>query len=73
MTTMARAGPGFSQEPGATSGSPTSEQEPKYLGHLQRLFPGALVGAGVEVEQLGQELAPIWDARIKGGRPKLIS
>lgn len=38
---------------------------PKHLGHHRLLVPGHQQEAGLEVEQLGQELAPIWNANIE--------
>lgn len=49
--------------------SSTREQEPKNLGHLVLLSQVLMLmqRAGLEVEQLGLEPAPIWAASIAGG------
>lgn len=46
---------------------PRGWQGPRHLSHLTLLFPGLHHGAGLEVEQSGQEPGPIWDASITGG------
>ena len=51
---------------GASSRSPTWVQGSKVLGHPPAAFPGHKHGAGLEVEQVEQELAPIQDAGAAG-------
>lgn len=48
-------------KPGASS------KGPRCLDHLLLHFPCHQQGAESKVEQLGQKLAPIWDAGISGG------
>lgn len=66
MPTTANTAPGQIHEPGGSSWSPTWEQEPKGWGHLELLPQGHQQATGSQVEQLGFELAMIWDGRTAG-------
>lgn len=67
MATMTGSEPGQSRDPGASSRSPPSlVQGPEHLGYLPLLSQAHQQGAGLEVEQLGLEPAPTWDAGITG-------
>lgn len=67
MATMAEAGPGRRQDPGASSGSSLWLQEPKNLGNIPLLSQAHYYGVRLEEEQLGLEWAPKYGASNAGG------
>lgn len=61
--TTARASPGRTQQPGASSRSPSSLREPKLLADILLFFSNQQ-GTKWKVEYLGPVLLPTWDASI---------
>ncbi|XP_062037076.1 gametogenetin-like [Lepus europaeus] len=60
MATMARVGPGQSQEPRTPSASPTWVAGPQALAPPSAAFPGGSAGSWVGVEQPGLHLTLTW-------------
>ena len=60
VTTMTRPAPIWSQEPGALPGLPRRCKVPR-LWAIPDCFPRPQAGSWMEVEQLGLELASVWD------------
>lgn len=54
------------QKPRASFSSPTQVAGPRHLGHFPLVSQVREQGTGQEVEQLGLELAPVWNADAPG-------